>query len=90
MARIIRHTEQAPQRIPMADIKADLYLCRCGLSQNGIFCDGSHRATKDEVPGATYHYSRSEGVLQRTIIVPTNIPTPVLDETVAEEIGGAQ
>lgn len=68
MTRIVHHQEQAPLRIPMAEVQRDLYLCRCGLSQNGAFCDGSHKATRDETPGVNYRYSRAaDGALQREV-----------------------
>jgi CDGSH-type Zn-finger protein len=34
------------------DLKAPVYLCRCGQSKNKPFCDGSHVAAKFEAPAA--------------------------------------
>jgi CDGSH-type Zn-finger protein len=32
------------------------YICRCGLSKNQPFCDGSHKLTRSEDPGKLYWY----------------------------------
>ena len=54
MARLIRHEETAPYRIDPQD--KPVFICRCGLTENTPFCDGSHKHCKDERPGRTYIY----------------------------------
>jgi CDGSH-type Zn-finger protein len=88
MARIVRHTDQGPPGSPLADLKTDRDLCRCGLSQHGAFCDGSHKATRDEKPGATYEYTRDGGALLRSEVQSIQgIPTAASE--VAAQPGGA-
>ncbi|MDO8428618.1 MAG: CDGSH iron-sulfur domain-containing protein [Candidatus Diapherotrites archaeon] len=55
MSRLIAQNEQGPLELkPSAESR---WLCRCGLSKNQVFCDGSHKKTLDEDPSKTYEYA---------------------------------
>ncbi len=54
MARLVKCTEKDPQKIEVCG--ETLWICRCGLSKDQPFCDGSHKRTKDEEDGKIYIY----------------------------------
>ena len=59
MAREVTHERQGPDLLGAEDIEAhggDVAICRCGLSGDRPFCDGSHEATGDEDPETRYKY----------------------------------
>lgn len=46
MPRLVRLDATGPVRIDPQD--KPVFICQCGLSQNLPYCDGGHKATKDE------------------------------------------
>ena len=70
MARQIRHDECGPEIFDADDLGDDgkLYVCRCGLSENGALCDGSHNATVDETEETVYKYDGDTADGERRIV----------------------
>lgn len=70
MARQIEHVERGPAVFDADDLGDDgeLYICRCGLSDTGALCDGSHNATADEADGVVYKYVGDDSAGKRHIV----------------------
>ncbi|RZD15008.1 MAG: CDGSH iron-sulfur domain-containing protein [Candidatus Acidulodesulfobacterium ferriphilum] len=55
MAHLKKITENSPLEIKEGEFP--IYICRCQLSKNLPYCDGSHQCIKDEEgPNALYVY----------------------------------
>ena len=70
MPRVVERSEQTPIPIQKSDLPAGdaVYFCRCGLSKNAPFCDGSHKKTLHEQSGKLYRYEERAGNLEPVLI----------------------
>ncbi|WP_255196892.1 CDGSH iron-sulfur domain-containing protein [Halorarius litoreus] len=69
--REVTHTATGPLKLDEDDIdpeKGDIAVCLCGLSDDHPFCDGSHRATRDEEPGVRYKYDGDSDDGERRVV----------------------
>lgn len=63
MARLVRHEKTGPIKLDPKELPQDksIFICGCGLSRNFPFCDGTHKACRDERPGTLYVYDPETG-----------------------------
>ncbi len=59
MARLVKLIEKGPLQVKANE---EVWVCRCGLSKNYPFCDGSHKKTQDEKEGKLYIYDENSKV----------------------------
>ena len=54
MARLVRHEATGPVEVKSQE--KSVWVCACGLSQGLPYCDGSHKAARQEEAGKCYVY----------------------------------
>ncbi|WP_254534871.1 CDGSH iron-sulfur domain-containing protein [Halomarina litorea] len=71
MARLVRHEATGPRKLDASDVdaeKGDIAVCQCGLSEEYPFCDGTHRATRDEASDVLYCYEGDDENHRRVVV----------------------
>lgn len=71
MSREVTHDATGPTILDEGDIDeehGDIAICRCGLSADKPFCDGTHQATADEEDGVRYKYESDDDERSRHVI----------------------
>lgn len=54
MARLVKRNYSEPYKLVVGS--EEKYICRCGLSKNQPFCDGSHKLANNEDADRLYWY----------------------------------
>lgn len=54
MTRIVKFEEKSPVEIKVGE--ESKWICKCGLTKNYPFCDGSHKLCSGEEEGKIYEY----------------------------------
>ncbi len=74
MPRNVRHDATGPDVFDADELGDDgkLYVCRCGLSDAGALCGGSHNATADERDDVVYKYAGDDSDGERRIVEETD------------------
>lgn len=54
MPRLVKRTPAEPTKFLIDG--QEKWLCKCGMSKNQPYCDGSHKLARGEDPGKLYWY----------------------------------
>jgi len=71
MARLVRHDATGPRKLDASDVdpeQGNVAVCQCGLADTYPFCDGSHRATRDEATDECYRYEGDDVENDRHVV----------------------